>query len=367
MVTNDSTGTMISMDMDANNKTNANIEEKGFSRFSGVLSVLKSARRVFSLGLLSAAVALTVTGCAKEEIKDNTSLLSEPVFDERISEEDFAFPSAPPSLTNGKSVYENNCLSCHAAGYWQQQDKQKVLAYTTPIDVYLFLTTGKKPEEMVVSEKNGRLDLLAQVHPAGPLRDKLTRDQRWEAAFYARHLAGNGDMKYDNLAGEPVDVAAVFGQNCAVCHGKRGFADGPLHTGMPKHEGAESIKVHGGIFKPPPANLKDHYARMYNRTDAQLFKYVSEGIYPSGMPAWLGNEDKQKNFKYDDKMIWMLIRHVRSLSYNNDLSPDDEIPAGVALPRPEGVHPLIPPVTPRNAGAAPKPAAPSEEVSEGGH
>jgi hypothetical protein len=77
-------------------------------------------------------------------------------------------------------------------------------------------------------------------------------------------------------------------------------------------------------FMPPPANFTQ-YNRVYNRTDAQLFKYICEGIYPSAMPAWYGdvNVDKDSGkitYVFDEKLITNLVRHVRTLAYTDDLA-----------------------------------------------
>jgi hypothetical protein len=114
--------------------------------------------------------------------------------------------------------------------------------------------------------------------------------------------------------------------NCAVCHGKKGYGNGTLHTGH-AHGDVEAGKVHGGLFQPPPANFNE-YKRLYNRTDAQLAKYIYQGIYPSAMPPWYGLYDKDKDIVFDKELIWKLVRHVRSFGYENDLPEEEQVPKG---------------------------------------
>ncbi|MEB3246153.1 MAG: c-type cytochrome [Vampirovibrionales bacterium] len=275
---------------------------------------------------LSSVIALS--GCTVENETDTRSLSARevvPVKDERLVREDFAFPSAPPSFSAGKQVFAQNCASCHAGNFWQQRSVQTKLAYSTPIDTYLMLTTGEAPEVQNPSAQRVQKALPAK-HPA--FSDKLTRDERWAVLFYVRHLAGSSDFEYTNRAGKPVSVASVYGANCAVCHGKEGYGNGPLHTGHPSSHELAAGKVHSGLFIPPPANFHD-YRRLYNRTDAQLVKYIREGIYPSGMPAWLGAVDKDNDFVFDDKMILKLVQHVRTFGFKNDLPEDQVPPAGL--------------------------------------
>ncbi len=307
--------------------------------------LIQSLLRVARVGVLSCMLILS--GCSQQvriDTANNTKLqpaVNEPVLDMRLAKEDFAFPSRPPLLSVGKTVYENNCLKCHSAASWQEPKHQQVIRYTTPIDMYLMLTTGKAQDPEITKPTTERLMLLAAGHPT--FKEKLSRDDRWSALFYTRYLAGDGDFRFASLNGKPLDVASIYGGNCAVCHGKRGHADGPLHTGKPSSHELAGSRIHGGIFQPPPANFTQ-YKRFYNRTDAQMFKYVSEGLYPSGMPAWLGNVDRDNNFVFDDKLVWLLIRHVRQFSYKNDLPETAVAPVGPIPVRPASVKPLIPPV-----------------------
>ncbi|HEY9686288.1 MAG TPA: hypothetical protein V6C52_04860 [Coleofasciculaceae cyanobacterium] len=291
---------------------------------------------VRALSLTLALAALTLfSGCTQQEARmsqASENLAAHPMLDERLVQEDFGFPSAPPSLVRGRDLFKQQCAQCHAKDFWQVQRVKEDMAYTTPIDLYLFLTTGKAPE--VVMPTNERRVVLPAGHPVA-FKNTLNRDDRWAVLFYARYLAGAGDIRKPNA--KAPEVAAIFGGNCAVCHGSSGKADGPLHTGKTgNHELHDATQLRN--LMPAPANLAQ-YNRIYNRTDAQLFRYICQGIYPSAMPSWYGNVDRDKDtgavvFVFNDPVIWNLVRHVRSLSVTNDLPEGEAPPPGLQALQP---------------------------------
>lgn len=298
-----------------------------------------SISKVVTLGLLAAVVSLG--GCTQKTNVKANQLAATPMVKPVANAIDFAYPSRPPSLKRGKEVFTNNCLSCHTAAYFQTSKVQQDFLFSSPIDLYVMLSTGKAPKltQQTAIHKNIQ---LAGNHPG--FKDKLTRDERWDVIFYARHLAGASDITHKVTNNDP-DVAAIYGANCAVCHGKKGNANGPLHTGHPSSHELQGGKVHGGLFYPAPARFTQ-YDRMFNRTDAQLYKYLVEGIYPSGMPAWLGNVDQEKGYTFNETLLWMLVKHVRLLSYQNDLDTGESVPSGLVMSgNPSFADPLIPPVT----------------------
>ena len=207
---------------------------------------------------------------------------------------------------------------------------QDHLIYSTPIDYYLYLTTGHGPD--VFMKTNERRKVFPAFHPGKDgkvqtFRDTLSRQQRWEVIFYTRYLAGLADTGFKSLDGKPLVLASdIYGGNCAVCHGKRGHADGFLHTGKASSHELKNGPIHGAFY-PPPANFTQ-YVRVYNRTDAQWYKYLCQGIYPSAMPSWYGNVDRDKNFVFNHELLWKLPRYLRTLSYNNDLPESEVAPIG---------------------------------------
>ncbi len=272
--------------------------------------------------------ALALGGCSTESnIQPRGNVTSEPVVDARLAEDDFAFPPNPLPLSQGYHAFQNNCIQCHTNSYWQQQKVKEDMAYSTPIDYYLFLSRGETPAVVMPTEQRRAVFPKAHLGKDGQpmrFRQNMSRDDRWAVIMYTRYLAGAGDIQKPNDASP--EVANIFGGNCAVCHGKRGHADGPLHVGKTGDHHLHDAPLHNDLL-PAPARFDD-FRRMYNRTDAQIFKYVCEGIYPSAMPAWYGNVNYVPNEKtqqlevqyvFDHKLIWNLVRYVRGFSYVNDL------------------------------------------------
>ncbi len=87
-----------------------------------------------------------------------------------------------------------------------------------------------------------------------------------------------------------VEGAALFGPNCASCHGPAGLGDGPL---------AKSLPV-------PPANLTADHVLMHD--DGEMFWWLSHGIHtPEGTQAMPGFAAQ-----LTDDQRWSLIDYVRA-------------------------------------------------------
>jgi mono/diheme cytochrome c family protein len=93
------------------------------------------------------------------------------------------------------------------------------------------------------------------------------------------------------LAGAPEDVAAgqkAFSHYCIVCHGLDG-----QNTGVPFAD---------NMSPPvPPLTIPD----VQRYADGQLKWIISNGVYPSGMPAWKG--------MLSDEEMWQIVQFIRQL------------------------------------------------------
>ena len=80
--------------------------------------------------------------------------------------------------------------------------------------------------------------------------------------------------------------AALFGANCASCHGAEGRGDGPLAETLPA----------------PPANFSVHVPF---HPDGVLYAWISEGIAGTGMPGWEGALSERER--------WDLVNFLRAM------------------------------------------------------
>jgi mono/diheme cytochrome c family protein len=89
-----------------------------------------------------------------------------------------------------------------------------------------------------------------------------------------------------------------FGHHCQICHGLDG-----QNTGVP----------FATKMDPPVPELTEKDIQDY--TDGQLKWIITNGIAPSGMPAWKGNLD-------DDEM-WKIVHYIRHLPPKGSLGAPD--------------------------------------------
>jgi mono/diheme cytochrome c family protein len=192
----------------------------------------------------------------------------------------FRYPSHPPSLVTGEKVFKQNCASCHNLSSSQKDTFRKA--------------TPEKQFEFVCGGDGSGVHSFAGKGPG-----KLDIDGMWDSLIYFR---ANVLGYYKENSQELADMNATFGGNCAVCHGTRGHGDGNLHKSL----------------YPPPANFT-MTERLYTRTDEKLFNELMYGIPWTAMPAWYNRYDFDKKTKFDEEMIWKLVRYVRQFSHAQEV------------------------------------------------
>lgn len=210
-----------------------------------------------------------IKGTETRLIKENVTAGSEQVI----------YPDAPPSVPDGKVVWQKlNCAVCHGmdgkgmGGKCSMDLSDKYhMVKLTPVDQYKFLVFGRPGVDHLSINK------------------LITTREAWNLVFYVRSLA-----RPPLTAKQLEEVSSVFGSNCAVCHGTKGYGDGPV----------------GRNFEPMPANFQN-FPRFYDRSDFILWDHIANGIKWEGMPNFLGKEDKAKSVKFDQAYIWKLVDYVR--------------------------------------------------------
>ncbi len=91
------------------------------------------------------------------------------------------------------------------------------------------------------------------------------------------------------------DGGALFGMDCASCHGQNGRTPTPIGRGM----------------YPRVPSLSSH--EVQQMSDRELFWVIKNGIRLSGMPGFARIND--------DEQIWQLTYYVRSLGMHIEDSP----------------------------------------------
>ena len=151
------------------------------------------------------------------------------------------------------------------------------------MEQYDFITFGKEGSD----------------HPS--VRSKLRPPDIWNLVFYVRSLSTP-----PLTDAEILEVQPVFGANCVVCHGAKGYGNGPL--------------MKGNVLEPAPANFQS-FPRFYDRTDETLWDHIANGIKWEGMPNFLGKvdrkSDKTKVTTFDEAYIWKLVGFVRHFHESN--------------------------------------------------
>lgn len=249
------------------------------------------AKRGLTVLLILAAMPMftALTGCSDSKVSLNAD---NPLVGTKVTEGDKEpiWPNDDPSIPDGKGIYAaQNCAACHGADGKPVAGKATIdlsdkghARKQKPVEQYDFITFGK--------HEGGGVE-----HPV--MRDKLRPSEIWNLVFYVRSLSTPA-LTDEEIA----EIDPVFGANCAVCHGKKGYGNGPL--------------MKGNTLQPLPANFQS-FPRFYDRTDEVLWDHIANGIKWEGMPNFLGKEDRAKNIKFDEPYIWRMVGYIRHFHESN--------------------------------------------------
>ncbi len=234
---------------------------------------------ILMVAIIAPALAVTKTGLS-------SSLLGEWKSSVDPSKcPDFRYPSYPPSIARGAQVYKANCSSCHGSVPTKTSAMTDKLRKGSPEKQFEFVCGG---------DPSG-------THQFGKT---LTLEERWDSLQY---FLANSLGYYETNSQELSDMNALFGGNCAVCHGTRGQGDGNLHKKL----------------YPPPANFT-MMKRLFTRSDEKLFNEISYGIPWTAMPAWKDRYDFDRQNDFNEETVWKLVRYVRQFSFVQDIDRLDK-------------------------------------------
>jgi high-affinity iron transporter len=197
--------------------------------------------------------------------------------------EEEVYPPEEPSAERGAAIFREHCASCHGSnGAGDGPDAARLerkpanfsdvafMRGETPLDFFHVITVGRRGAAM----------------PAWG--DVLTVQQRWDVISYLWGLAHD--------RGRMAEGQGVFLSQCASCHGAAGDGVGPF---------AAALLTPVPDFRQTP--------RLSQRTDAQLFAAVRDGVSGSAMPAFRALTDDER---------WNAVAFLRVLSLGGLHAPN---------------------------------------------
>ena len=123
-------------------------------------------------------------------------------------------PSQPPSARNGQAIYQESCAPCHGVSGGGDGATASQLPNGAAVLADPMLARRATPDGWFDVVKNGRMDRFMP-----PWKNRLSDEQIWDAVAYALTLSTS--------EGEIARGQAIWGENCAACHGDSGAGDGP--------------------------------------------------------------------------------------------------------------------------------------------
>jgi high-affinity iron transporter len=175
----------------------------------------------------------------------------------------------------GRTLYAQNCASCHGAlGMGDGPAARGMTPAPPPLG----------DAEAMADRTPALIFRVISVGIAGtPMiawGDRLTADQRWNIVAYLHTLRATDAQR---LEGE-----GLYARSCLACHGAAGAADGPAAPSLTR--------------LPPDIGT---FAWQAERSDAALATVVREGIPGTAMPASQG---------LDPKQLAGIVAHLRGLA-----------------------------------------------------
>lgn len=134
-----------------------------------------------------------------------------------------------------------------------------------------------------------------------PATAAMTDQQLWDlTAFLWRAAVPEGAL---------AEGSALFGANCAACHGETGAGDGVMASAL---GGEEAGAMGMGAQAVAPANFRDS-ERMLGASSALLQGKIVRGGMGTGMPYW--------GPIFTDEQTWALVDYLWSLSMDYEEAP----------------------------------------------
>lgn len=185
------------------------------------------------------------------------------------------YPLVPPSVVDGKLIYEEKCEPCH--GTRGLGDGPSASELPNPVTAIGSEEVARKASPSgwyrIVTE--GNLERFM------PPFDSLSDRERWDVVAYAFSLSTQQN--------DSVQAASLYSQYCADCHGEGGNGEGLLSADI----------------QTAPASFKDMKV-MVTKTSQDFYQTITEGV-GSEMPAFSEQISEQER--------WLLSDYIRDLLF----------------------------------------------------
>lgn len=100
--------------------------------------------------------------------------------------------------------------------------------------------------------------------------------------------------------------AALYQQNCAVCHGGENYTHSPLHRGV--YPGVPQFMRFVEYERKHPNAARHHESPAQARVhDDRLFYTIKHGIRFTGMPSW--------KYNMNDHQIWEVVNFMHNMGH----------------------------------------------------
>ena len=127
---------------------------------------------------------------------------------------DLQDPTLPPSVRNGQPLFVENCAPCHGDVGWGDGPTAAELPEGATALADPAIARLATPAEWFEIVKEGRMALYMP-----PWKNRLSDEQIWDVVAYSLFLQTN--------EAELAQGEAVWGEQCAACHGPDGAGAGP--------------------------------------------------------------------------------------------------------------------------------------------
>jgi mono/diheme cytochrome c family protein len=196
-------------------------------------------------------------------------------------------PSVPPDALTGRTVYNDNCVTCHGISAMGDGEAVSQLGQNIPTALAgTDFIRSTNPSEMFQVITEGRIDNLMPPFGVGTDNvDPLPEEQRWDVIAYVYSLATPQDS---------IEIGQfLYEENCLTCHGEGGRGDG----------------ASAGELEDNPGDLSDlsYWSNVSNQDAFEILRNPTQIPY---------HEFDVDSDDMTDDELWSVVDYIRTFSYS---------------------------------------------------